>query len=281
MPVRATLAALALALGAPAPASAAGACAAYGPGDAHLFCANVVDYAVALAPGEELFKKMQPFVIIGFCWSLFSVLTLYSEFEKVVNRSAWESSFDDWGDCLLAHWALPRSGQKDACGVVPKHLEPGAASTLARRGADADRRFLGATAARRNARARSRSIRPTFGRLARARRALDARPKTSVRAGRRRARRRCGIHAGAAVVQHAVDRQLRGHAPVHRRRPRANHISNSNSTRAYSNGSTRALPPCFETSMRAIDPSKNQPNRLRCDRAREFQSLVGTSRTSG
>ena len=131
---------------------------------------------------------MQPFVIIGFCWSLFSVLTLYSEFEKVVNRSAWESSFDDWGDCLLAHWALPRSGQKDACGVVPKHLEPGAASTLARRGADADRRFLGATAARRNARARSRSIRPTFGRLARARRALDARPKTSVRAGRRRAR---------------------------------------------------------------------------------------------
>ena len=188
MPVRATLAALALALGAPAPASAAGACAAYGPGDAHLFCANVVDYAVALAPGEELFKKMQPFVIIGFCWSLFSVLTLYSEFEKVVNRSAWESSFDDWGDCLLAHWALPRSGQKDACGVVPKHLEPGAASTLARRGADADRRFLGATAARRNARARSRSIRPTFGRLARARRALDARPKTPVRAGRRRAR---------------------------------------------------------------------------------------------
>ena len=143
MPVRATLAALALALGAPAPASAAGACAAYGPGDAHLFCANVVDYAVALAPGEELFKKMQPFVIIGFCWSLFSVLTLYSEFEKVVNRSAWESSFDDWGDCLLAHWALPRSGQKDACGVVPKHLEPGAASTLARRGADADRRFGG------------------------------------------------------------------------------------------------------------------------------------------
>ena len=27
--------------------------------------------------------------------------------------------------------------------------------------------------------------------------------------------------------------------------------------------------PCFENSTRAIDSSKNQPNRLRCDRARE------------
>ena len=27
---------------------------------------------------------------------------------------------------------------------------------------------------------------------------------------------------------------------------------------------------CFENSTRAIDSSKNQPNRLRCDRAREF-----------
>ena len=41
------------------------------------------------------------------------------------------------------------------------------------------------------------------------------------------------------------------------------------------------LRPCFENSMRAINSSKNQPNRLRIDRAREFQSLVGTSQTSG
>jgi hypothetical protein len=34
--------------------------------------------------------------------------------------------------------------------------------------------------------------------------------------------------------------------------------------------STRALRLCFENSTRAIDSSKNQPNRLRCDRAREF-----------
>ena len=43
----------------------------------------------------------------------------------------------------------------------------------------------------------------------------------------------------------------------------------------------QALPLCFENLMRAIDPSKNQPNRLICDRARECQSLVGTSRTGG
>ena len=33
---------------------------------------------------------------------------------------------------------------------------------------------------------------------------------------------------------------------------------------------TRASPPCFENSTRAIDSSKNQPNRLRFDRARDF-----------
>ena len=33
--------------------------------------------------------------------------------------------------------------------------------------------------------------------------------------------------------------------------------------------STQALRPCFENSTRAIDPSKNQPNRLRIDRERE------------
>merc|ERR1712091_290644 len=30
---------------------------------------------------------------------------------------------------------------------------------------------------------------------------------------------------------------------------------------------------CFDSSRRAIDSSKNQPNRLRCDRAREFQTF--------
>ena len=50
---------------------------------------------------------------------------------------------------------------------------------------------------------------------------------------------------------------------------------------AYSKSLTRKLSLCFENSTRAIDSSKNQPNRLRCDRAREFQSLVGTSQTSG
>ena len=34
--------------------------------------------------------------------------------------------------------------------------------------------------------------------------------------------------------------------------------------------STQALRLCFENSTRAIDSSKNQANRLRCDRAREF-----------
>ena len=37
----------------------------------------------------------------------------------------------------------------------------------------------------------------------------------------------------------------------------------------------RTLRLCFENSMRAIDSSKHQPNRLRFDRDREFRSLVG------
>jgi hypothetical protein len=61
----------------------------------------------------------------------------------------------------------------------------------------------------------------------------------------------------------------------------ANQIFNPTSIFAYSNVLTQAHPLCFENSMRAIDPSKNQPNRLRFDRAREFQSLVGTSRLTG
>ena len=50
----------------------------------------------------------------------------------------------------------------------------------------------------------------------------------------------------------------------------ANQIFNPTSMCAYSNVLTQALPPCFENSLRAIDSSKNQPNRLRFDRAREF-----------
>ena len=62
-----------------------------------------VDFRAGAARERELklFKKMQPFVIMGVGWNLFSVLTIYSDVEKVVNRNAWESSFDDWGDCLL------------------------------------------------------------------------------------------------------------------------------------------------------------------------------------
>ena len=47
-------------------------------------------------------------------------------------------------------------------------------------------------------------------------------------------------------------------------------IFNPTSMCAYATVSTQALRLCFENSTRAIDPSKNQPNRLRCDRAREF-----------
>ena len=50
---------------------------------------------------------------------------------------------------------------------------------------------------------------------------------------------------------------------------------------AHATVSTQALRPCFENSTRAIDSSKNQPNRLRFDRAREFSSLVRTTQTSG
>ena len=62
---------------------------------------------------------------------------------------------------------------------------------------------------------------------------------------------------------------------------RKNQTFHPTATCAYSNGWDHSLSPCFENSTRAIDPSKNQPNRRRCDRAREFQSVVGTSRTGG
>ena len=44
-----------------------------------------------------------------------------------------------------------------------------------------------------------------------------------------------------------------------------NQIFNTTSMCAYSTVSTRGFLPCFENSTRAIDPSKNQPNRLRFD----------------
>ena len=58
-----------------------------------------------------------------------------------------------------------------------------------------------------------------------------------------------------------------------------NQIFNPTSMCAQSNGLDQTLSLCFENSTRAIDSSKNQPNRRRFDRARE--SLVGTCQTGG
>ena len=49
-----------------------------------------------------------------------------------------------------------------------------------------------------------------------------------------------------------------------------NQIFNPTSMCAYATVSTRGFLLCFENSTRAIDSSKNQPNRLRFDRARDF-----------
>ena len=92
----------------------------------------------------------------------------------------------------------------------------------------------------------------------------------------RRARRRRGPRARGRGRRRPGPRVL----PL-RRRPCATQIFNPTSTCAYETVSPRALPPCFESSPRAFDPSKSRPNRLRFDRARAFQSLVGTSRTGG
>ena len=54
-----------------------------------------------------------------------------------------------------------------------------------------------------------------------------------------------------------------------RRAPRGTQIFNPTSMRAYATVSTQALWLGFENSTRAIDSSKHQPNRLRCDRARD------------
>ena len=63
--------------------------------------------------------------------------------------------------------------------------------------------------------------------------------------------------------------------------PRGDQTFNPTSTCAESNGVDRTLRPCFEGLTRENDSSKNQPNRLRCDRAREFRSLAPTSRQTG
>jgi CRP-like cAMP-binding protein len=49
-----------------------------------------------------------------------------------------------------------------------------------------------------------------------------------------------------------------------------NQIFNTTSMCAYATVSTQGFRLCFESSTRAIDSSKNQPNRLRFDRDREF-----------
>ena len=95
---------------------------------------------------------------------------------------------------------------------------------------------------------------------------------------------RAGENAVVAALEH-VFAHLRFREPAAdpktRKVLRANQIFNPTSMCAHANGLTRALPPCFENLTRAIDPSKNQPNRLRCDRAREFSSLAPTSRLTG
>ena len=57
-------------------------------------------------------------------------------------------------------------------------------------------------------------------------------------------------------------------------------IFNPTSMCAYATVSTQGFLLCFENSTRAIDSSKNQPNRLRFDRAREFSTLAPTSQLS-
>ena len=64
-----------------------------------------------------------------------------------------------------------------------------------------------------------------------------------------------------------------------RRRPRGTQIFNPTSMCASS--TTRGVLPCFENSTRAIDPSRNRPNRRRRDRARAFRSSAPTSRLTG
>ena len=83
-----------------------------------------------------------------------------------------------------------------------------------------------------------------------------------------------GLHLRGALGGHLLcarrhdDGRLRRHGP--RDRLCGNQIFNPTSMCAYATVSTQSLRPCFENSTRAIDPSKNQPNRLRFDRAREL-----------
>ena len=65
----------------------------------------------------------------------------------------------------------------------------------------------------------------------------------------------------------AVDSEYDGFACMN---PRANQIFNATSMGACVTVSTRSRQSCFENSRRAIASSRNQPNRLRFDRARDF-----------
>ena len=87
------------------------------------------------------------------------------------------------------------------------------------------------------------------------------------------ARRREGAEAGAddAVLDGDAVAEVRlEERDVAERRLRGTRIFKPTSMCASSNDSDQTLSLCFENSTRAIDPSKNQPNRLRFDGAREF-----------
>ena len=100
----------------------------------------------------------------------------------------------------------------------------------------------------------------------RARRPSSSSSRLSV--SRSTMRRPSGPSAGArrARTGRAVGARGDGPAPG---RLCGNQIFNPTSMRAYATIFTRAFLSCFENSMRAIDSSKNQPNRLRFDRDRE------------
>ena len=88
--------------------------------------------------------------------------------------------------------------------------------------------------------------------------------------------RSAGLAAGGLAALEVV------HVHVHVARGLCgNQIFNPTSMCAYATVLMQALRLCFDNSTRALDSSKNQPNRLRFDRAREFSSLVRTPQTSG
>ena len=88
------------------------------------------------------------------------------------------------------------------------------------------------------------------------------------RGRQRHERRRVEARADRGRLWAAGHRVRRG--PEDGPRLCANQIFNPTSMCAYATVSTQSFLQCFENSTRAIDPSKNQPNRLRFDRARDF-----------